>query len=157
MTYYEFLSIIMAAIACIISLIVWFGQRKLQKESNELQRTTSELSKKQLEILSHEQQNSQKTQLTLSLIYSNGSHRFNIENIGKVPARDVEMELMDPSVDPMPRGEYKSKFPIPILSPGGNTTLLAALHSGTPTGFRALLKWTNPDGSRIEEETYASL
>jgi hypothetical protein len=45
------LSVFLGCIATLVSLVVWFGQRKIQKEANDLQRATSELAKKQLEIL----------------------------------------------------------------------------------------------------------
>ncbi|MFO9585053.1 hypothetical protein SDB75_09300 [Legionella pneumophila serogroup 1] len=68
MTNYEIISIFASLIACVISLNNWFGQRKLQQESNDLQRATSELAKKQLEIILKEEKNVNKSHLALSLI-----------------------------------------------------------------------------------------
>jgi hypothetical protein len=49
------LSIIVSCLAAVISLVVWSGQRKLTRESNDLQRATAELAKKQLELLLREE------------------------------------------------------------------------------------------------------
>lgn len=38
MSKYEILSIVLGCFAAFVSLIVWFGQRKMQKEANDLQR-----------------------------------------------------------------------------------------------------------------------
>ncbi|RUR14049.1 6TM ABC transporter family protein [Legionella septentrionalis] len=156
MSIYEMLSIVLATLACIVSVIVWISQKKLQRESNELQKATSELSRKQLEIIAREEINSEKAFLNLELIKLNNSHKFQISNISTVDAIDIEMELMldNPSDNPIPKGEYESKFPWKKLSPGQSIKLIAGLHAGSPSSFKILLKWTNPDGARVEDERY---
>ena len=67
MSYYEFLSIIISCLAALISLIVWSGQRKLTRESNDLQKATAELAKKQLDILVREEKGKNTARLALSL------------------------------------------------------------------------------------------
>lgn len=159
MTIYEMLSGGLALLAIIISIGVWISQRKLQRESNELQKSTSDLSKKQLEMLAREEINAQRSFLAIDLIGGNGSYKFQIMNISTVDALDIEMELLlDNSEDnPIPSTQYKEKFPWKKLSPGQAISLIAALHAGSPSSFKALLKWTNPDGTKIEEERYLSL
>ena len=69
---------------------------------------------------------------------------------------DVEMELVvqKPEDSPIISSEYAEKFPAKKIPSGSSVTLIAALYLGSPTAYNALLKWTNPDGSKTQEETY---
>jgi hypothetical protein len=157
---YEVLSIIISCIAAAISLVVWSGQRKLQRESNDLQRATSELAKKQLEIVMREERAKNTARVVLELVREGrSSFRFVITNISDVVARDIELELLlQPGVDnPIIAHEYASKFPAKSLGPRASVSLIAALTLSSPTAFNAALKWTNADGTRTEEETYVAL
>ncbi|HHT9909168.1 TPA: hypothetical protein ACT9LC_000312, partial [Legionella pneumophila] len=106
-----------------------------------------------------EEKNVNKSHLALSLIRDGNTYRFKLTNVSDVVAKNVNMELIlkNPKDDPIPHGEYKDKLPIKLLPPGGSITLIAALTFSTPTSYNALLKWTNPDGSSVEEETFVSL
>jgi len=159
MSSYEALSIVIACIAAVVSMVVWNGQRKLQRESNDLQRATAELAKKQLEILLREEKGQNTARLSLALDRDGKGFRFRLVNISDVDARDVELELLlkRPEDNPLIQSDYQAKFPVKRLQPGKSVSLLAALHIGSPTAYNALLKWTNPDGSRAEEETFAAL
>ncbi|MCE3045369.1 hypothetical protein [Legionella sp. 16cNR16C] len=159
MTIYEMLSVVIASVAIIISVGVWISQRKLQRESNELQKSTSELSKKQLEMLAREEINAQRAFLTLDLIENNSCYKFRIMNISSVDALDIEIELLidNPDNNPIPLSEYREKLPWKKLSPGQTFSLIAALHLGSPSSYKTLLRWKNPDGTKIEEERYLSL
>ena len=159
MTLYEIFNIVLPCIAILFSLWVWTVQKRMQRESNDLQRATSELAKKQLEILLREEQNKNTARLSLDLIKDEKTYRFRITNISDVDARDVEMELLvkDSKNSPIISSEYAEKFPAKKIPPGSSVTLIAALHFGSPTAYNALLKWTNPDGTRGQEETYVAL
>ena len=159
MTPHETLSIVLACIAVIVSLVVWNGQRKIQRESNDLQRATSELAKKQLEILLREEKGKNTARLSIDLFLDGKTHRFRITNISEVEARDIEMELLlkKPEDSPLVSSEYDEKFPASTLLPGSSITLIAALHFGSPMAYNVLLKWTNPDGSKVQDETYVAL
>ncbi|HAU1023885.1 TPA: hypothetical protein JL724_001153 [Legionella pneumophila] len=159
MTNYELISILASVIACVISLNNWFGQRKLQQESNDLQRATSELAKKQLEIILREEKDADKSHIALDLIRDGNTYRFRITNVSNVVAKNVNLELIlnNQKDNPIPQGEYVDKLPIKMLPPGGSVTLIAALNFSTPTSYNALLRWTNPNGDIIEEETFVSL
>ncbi len=159
MTQYEILSVVIACIAAFGSLVVWAGQRKIQRESNDLQRATSELAKKQLEILQREEKGKNTARLSLDLFRDGKTYRFKITNISEVDARDVDMELLVKKQEdnPLISYEYAEKFPAKKIPPGHSITLIAALHLGSPTAYNALLKWTNPDGSKTKEETYVAL
>jgi hypothetical protein len=158
-TQYEILTLVIACIAAIVSLVTWNGQRKLQREANDLQRATSDLAKKQLEILSREDKEKTQARIALDLVKDGKSFRFRISNISTVDAHDVDMELLlDNAKDsPIIKSEYEQKMPAKKLSPGSEVTLIAALHLGSPTAFNARLKWRNPDGSLTEDQTYAAL
>ena len=159
MTQYEILSVVIACIAALVSLVVWVWQRKIQRESNDLQRATSELAKKQLEILLREEKGKNAARLSLDLFQDGKTYRFRVTNISEVDARDVEMELVVKKQEdsPLISSEYAEKFPAKKIPPGNSVTLIAALHLGSPTAYNALLKWTNPDGSKVQEETYVAL
>lgn len=159
MTQYGILTLVIACIAALISLVTWNGQRKLQREANDLQRATSELAKKQLEILLREDEEKTQARIALDLVKDGKSFRFRISNISTVDAYDVEMKLLldNPKDSPIIKSEYEQKMPAKKLSPGSAVTLIAALHLGSPTAFNARLKWRNPDGSITEDQTYAAL
>lgn len=159
MTPYEILSVVLACIAVIVSLVVWAGQREIQRESNDLQRATSELAKKQLEILLREEQGKNTARLSLDLFRDGKACRFRITNISEVDAMDVEMEFLvnKPENSPIISSEYAEKFPAKKMPPGSSIILTAVLHFGRPTAYNALLKWANPDGSKAQEETYVAL
>lgn len=159
MSLFEALTVILACIAVIVSLIAWTGQRRLQREANDMQRATAELAKKQLEILLREEQGKNKARLSLQLVRDGKTFRFCITNISDVDAHDVEMELLlsKPGDNPIISSEYARKFPAKRLSPNTSVTLIAALHLGSPTAFNARLRWKNPDGAQVEEETYVAL
>ena len=159
MTYYEILSIVLGCVAVTVSLLVWNGQRKMQREANDLQRAMSELAKKQLEILLREEKGNNTARLSLALSLDGKTHRFRIANVSDVDAKDVEMELLTQKKEdnPLIPSEYAEKFPIKLLAPGASASLIAAIHLGSPSAYNALLKWSNPDGSRVEEEIYVAL
>jgi len=160
MTRYEVLSLLVACVAAIISLVVWSGQRKLAREANDLQRATAELAKKQLEILLREEKGKSTARLSLDLVREHkSSFRFYLRNVSDVDARDVELELLlaHPEYTPIIASEYAQKFPAKRIGPGSSISLIAALTLSTPTAYNARLKWTNPDGSRVVDETYVAL
>jgi hypothetical protein len=159
MSKYEMLSVFLGSIATLVSLVVWSGQRKIQKEANNLQRAMSELAKKQLEILLREEKGKNAARLSFDLFRDGKAHRFRVTNISDIEARDVEIKLLvkKPEDSPIIQSDYESKFPIPKLQPGCSVTLIAAIHFGSPTAYNALLTWVNPDGSKVKEETFAAL
>ncbi|MBO1273233.1 hypothetical protein J3L11_16450 [Shewanella sp. 4t3-1-2LB] len=159
MSKYEILSIVLGCVAVFVSLTVWFGQRKIQKESNDLQRATSDLAKKQLEILLREEKGKNSARLAFDIFKDGKTYRFRITNISDVAAKDIKLKLLvnKPEDNPLIKSDYDSKFPVPTLSPGASVTLIAAIHLGSPTAYNAVLSWVNPDGAQIEETTYAAL
>jgi hypothetical protein len=155
---YEILSVLLGCIATIVSLVVWVGQRRVQKESNYLQRATSELAKKQLEILLREEKGKSAARLSFDIFKDGKTYRFRITNISDVDAKKVDLRLLvKPEDSPLVKNDYEAKFPVPKLQPGSSVSLIAAIHFGSPTAYNALLSWVNPDGTEVSEETYAAL
>lgn len=121
------------------------------------------LAKKQpetLETLAREERDENKARLSLDLFEDKPmQYRFRITNISAVNAMDVDLELLveKPKDNPIIPSDYATKFPVKKMQPGNTVTLIAALHSGIPTAYSALLKWTNPDGSNSQEKTYVAL
>ena len=159
MTKFEIISVVLGCLALIVSLTVWFGQRRMQLEANNLQRATSELAKKHLEILLREEKGMNTARLSLDFFKDGKTYRFRVTNISDVDARDVELKLLlnKPEHSPLIASDYNSKFPVSRLQPGCSVTLIAAIHLGSPTAYNAIISWVNPDGNKIEEETYAAL
>jgi hypothetical protein len=156
---YEIFSVVLGCLAMLVSLVVWFGQRKMQREANDLQRATSELAKKQLEILLREEKGLNAARVSFDIFKYGKSYRFRITNISDVDAKNVELKLLlkNPDDSPLIASDYNDKFPVPRLQPGCSVTLIAAIHMGSPTAYNALISWVNPDGNKVEEETYAAL
>ena len=158
MSKYEILSVLLGCIATIVSLVVWAGQRRMQREANDLQRATSELAKKQLEILLREEKGENAARLSFDIFKDGKTYRFRITNISDVDAKNVDLRLLvKPEDSPLVKNDYEAKFPVPKLQPGSSVTLIAAIHLGSPTAYNAVLSWVNPDGTEVSEETYAAL
>lgn len=158
MSKYEILSVLLGCIATIVSLLVWAGQRRMQREANDLQRATSELAKKQLEILLREEKGKNAARLSFDIFKDGKTYRFRITNISDVDAKNVDLRLLvKPEDSPLVKNDYEAKFPVPKLQPGSSVTLIAAIHLGSPTAYNAVLSWVNPDGTEVAEETYAAL
>jgi len=159
MSQYELLATVIACLAVLVSLITWNGQRKLQREANDLQRATAKLAEKQLELLLREERGKSVARLSLDLFRDGNTYRFRLTNVGEAEARDAEIKLVlqRPDDNPIIASEYAEKFPAKRLMPGSSVTLVAAIHLGSPSAYNAILSWTNPDGSRVEEEAYVAL
>lgn len=158
MSKYEILSVLLGCIATIVSLVVWAGQRRMQIEANDLQRATSELAKKQLEILLREEKGKNAARLSFDIFKDGKTYRFRITNISDVEAKNVDLLLLvKPEDSPLVKSDYEAKFPVPKLQPGSSVTLIAAIHLGSPTAYNAVLSWVNPDDTEVSEETYAAL
>jgi len=159
MSQYELFSTAIACLAVFVSLIVWNGQRKLQREANDLQRATAKLAEKQLELLLREERGKSIARLSLDLFRDGKSYGFRLTNVGEAEAKDaeIELQLQRPEDNPIIASEYAEKFPAKRLMPGSSMTLIAAIHLGHPRAYNAILSWTNPDGSRVKEEAYVAL
>src|SRR5690606_15664884 len=125
MSQYELLATAIACFAVLVSLIAWNGQRKLQREANDLQRATSKLAEKQLELLLREERGKSVARLSLELFRDGKTYRFRLRNVGEAEARDAEIEMVvqRPEDNPIVPSEYAQKFPVKRLMPGSSVTL----------------------------------
>ena len=125
-----------------------------------MQRATSKLAEKQLEILEREDKTNIEARVKLDLVKeSKGNYKFRLTNTSSQDAKNVNLKLLlnKSSDDPIIQSEYNEKLPAKTLSPGSSISLIAALHLGSPTAYNAVVSWVNPDGSEVSYETYASL
>lgn len=74
-------------------------------------------------------------------------------------ARDAEIKILVErrKDNPIIESEYQSKFPAKKIMPGSSISLVAAIYLDSPTAFNATLSWTNPDGTKVEEDAYVVL
>ncbi len=156
MSRFEAITTILSVIAIGLSIYTLVFQRRLQKESNELQRATAELARRQLATLSRDEEERGKAKLIVDVQNSATSDRFVITNVGATDARDVNFELLLDEANPSPLvdTEYREKLPAPKLSPGQSISLIAALDDQSPSRFKTRLSWLNPDGTVSNKVTY---
>lgn len=159
MTSFELITTVISFTALALSGYALFTQRRLQRENNELQKATSDLARKQLEMLVRDDHAKTSARIKLDLFRDGKTYRFRLTNISDVDARNVSFNLLlnDGEDNPLIESEVQEKLPAPKLSPGSDMTLIAALHMGTPTAYRARITWKDPDGSEVSNDTYVSL
>lgn len=151
MTYFETLSLLIPWLALAISIYTFTQQRKLQKEANDLQRATSELAKRELEMLERETHDKRHAKLSLKLAGKQGAHLLVLRNIGTVPATNVRIESIgQPS--PLVRHQIESMFPLEQVRPDTEIRLGAAIYYESPPKFGVRLLWNDPDGTARTED-----
>ncbi len=154
MSEFEVLSIVVACLALVISLVVWSGQRKLQRESNELQRVTAELSKRQISIIDRQELASTKAELTLSLKAENDDHKLVLRNLGPSDARDIYLESLGETPEDVLiiQQEVDERFPMARLQPSEEVELMANVYMGSPFIFRVRVRWIEGKNHQRQEE-----
>lgn len=153
MSEFEVLSLVVACLALIVSLAVWSGQRKLQRESNDLQKVTAELSKRQLELIDQQQRAASKAELSLSLTEQNRGRKLTLRNLGPSDAYNIELESLGTGAEDtlVVKQEIDEKFPLQRLRPTEEVRLTAAVHYGSPMVFKIKLRWEDSVGHLYEE------
>lgn len=155
MTGYEFASIIVSVVAIGVSVWSAAGKRKREREANDLRRAMSALAAKQHELILAAERGSNRARISLSLVREGKGQWFRVANTGGVEARNVEVKIVGvDGVSPIIASEYGRKFPAKQIGPGGSITLLAPRHTQSSAAYSGVLKWTNPDGSTVEETEY---
>jgi hypothetical protein len=142
-----------------MSLVAWNGQRKLQREANDIQRATAKLAEKQLEILLREEKGKNAARLSLSLVRDGKNYRLVLKNVSEVQATDIEIAplLQRQEDNPIVASEYAEKFPLKKLAPNAEVRLYAAIYLSSPSAFNFRISWKNPDGTPVVEEEFVSL
>ena len=154
MSDFEILSILVACLALVISLVTFSGQRRLQREANELQKTTAALSKRQLELIEEQEHVKAEAKLSLSLVEDGRGHKLILRNLGPADATEVEIQSLGANPDDvlLVKQEVDAKFPLKRLRPSEEIRMIAAVYLGSPLVFKVLLRWRNGDGAQCEEE-----
>ena len=158
MNNYEILTIGAAVLALIISVKSMFTSRNIAQKQLELQRSTSALAEKQLEMLLAEESSKNSASLSFQAKTRDKKHKFVVRNTSQVVAKNVSFELFPQGrgESPLVGSDFSSKFPIPALAPGSAVGVLAALHLGSATAFEVKLCWEDPNGKQREESTFVS-
>lgn len=158
MSNYEIISIGISFLALVLSAKSWFSSKDIGRKQLELQRSTSALAKKQLELLLIKESESVSAKLAFQAVKDGNRHKFILENTGKVLAKNVSFEFSPHGggESPLVGAEYARKFPVPVLAPGSSVGVLAAVHLGSATAFEVKLCWEDPGGEQREESTFVS-
>lgn len=158
MNAYELLTLLIAVVAAIISVVSLVRTRQMQEEQIRLAKVTAELSKKQLERMGQEDEVRQKASIRVTLEKEGGDYRFWIRNEGHAKATDVWMTLDCEGPDnPIVGSEYKDKIPIRFLSPGDKVSLLAAITLSSSGKYTVRTRWINEDDTQSEREFFLSI
>lgn len=146
-------SLVVAATAAIVS---WRTSRK----QIDLQRTTDELARKQLEQISASENYANSADVRASLV-PNGrhTHRLMIQNIGLSDAYEVWLECTPrgKGVNPVMMSDYEEKFPLPVLNPGSSVGVLTTFDSETAIAVDVVIHWKNPDAKEAKRDAYVAL
>jgi hypothetical protein len=171
MSQYETLTLLIALLGVVISVISLIRTRRLDQRQERLQSKQEELTELQIQLLRREVEDQQRRQqqsqaavtppaadVRVTLEGSGAGERFVITNWGYGAARSVDFKLRvrEGRPSPLVKGDYDEKLPIRELLPGDRASFIAALTFGTGTTFDAVLTWTNADGTRRTRETQVS-
>lgn len=156
---FELLSMVLSCVAVLVSLMVWNGQRKLQREANDLQKFTADLSRKQLQLIKEQEQSKFSAKLALSLVKDGRDYKLVLRNKSDVDALTVDLRPTKPALADsfLSESELQEKFPIKRLRGGDEVRLIAAVALGTPSVSEFHVTWKNADGSSAIEDFSVSL
>ena len=159
MSDFETLTLVFSAVALLVSLVVWNGQRKLQREANDLQRVTAELSRKQLQLIKEQEGRKFTAKLALSLTTDGEGYKLVLKNEGEADALAVDLRPIGTTVENnyLITSELEEKLPIKRLRSGESVRFLAAIASGTPIVSEFHVSWHNADGTTGMEDFSVSL
>jgi hypothetical protein len=140
MTIYEGLSLLVAAVALVLSCAaLWISiplQRRQRQEIEE-----AEARRKTADV-------------RVTLAGPPQHERFVIENVGQGTAYDVNLDLTPPEGAKSPlAGDYHFKMPIETLRGGDGVELTAKISTDTGVMFDAKWRWRAEDGRTENEPT----
>ena len=155
MTTYEIITTLVSLLAVIVASVSLYRTREIASQQLELERTTSELSRKQLEIIAAEEKALQKAHIDVELEGYGADWRFVITNNGAAEASDVNFYL-EGEGNPLVANDYAEKIPIRALKPGKSISIYAALSMGVPRQYTTNVRWNNPDGTQDKDSYIVS-
>lgn len=160
MTLYEFLTLITAVIALIVSAVslvrsrkVAEDQLKLTVEQLKLEQVTAELSRLQIKSMAEQDALRTKPQLNVAITKTGTSSHFVIANRGQGSALDLNMELVGCSENPL-TSDMNHKLPFPELRPNVPLKLLAGFHMNSPLKYQVKLTWREANDDEQKEEIF---
>lgn len=157
MSKFEILSLLVSALAAIISTVSLLRTRKLAKEQLELERITAELSRLQIESIAEEKSNRTKPKFNVNLTKLGKSYNFYISNTGQGSAYNVNFELVDCEDSPLSSHDIRDKFPHQEIKTNSRVKLLAGIHTGSPKKYQVKLTWESENGEKYEEMFWPTL
>jgi hypothetical protein len=154
MTSFQVLTLVLACIAIVVSVYTLSEQRKLQKESNKLQRVTADLAARQMKEMEEQEKQRNKTRLGVDLYSDRSVHRLRVSNLGSCDAFDVRLAIADrpPLRSMINANELAQKFPVKRINPGNWVTLFCSVGLDSPPSLDGVVSWKNPDGTDSQEE-----
>ena len=160
MTSYEFLTLVTAIVALIVSTISLIRSRKLAEdqlklveEQLKLEQVTAELSRLQIKIIAEQDSLKTKPLLNVAITKTGTSSYFVIANRGQGSALDLDMELVDCLENPL-MNEVNQKLPFPKLRPNVPIKLRAAFHMSSALKYQVKLTWREIGDDERKEEVF---
>lgn len=150
MTHVEFLTLSTSILSVIIAAVSLIRTRRLAAEQIELERVTSELAAKQLQIIERDDQQRHRPAFYVDLTKLGNDHFFLIANRGDGSAFELNFELVDCSYSPLYADSVRM-FPYAELKSQARLTVPAAIHLGSPSSFNVRLFWKERDGTEKSE------
>lgn len=120
----------------------------------------AELALKEQENLSVKKNKKKRGEISLKLTHQDSDHYLlELSNSGDVILRNIEMELLleENQAHPFVLAEYNKKFPVRRLVAGNAVTLTTVQYATSPSVYNISLRWTEPDGSRVEDQIYVGV
>ena len=124
-----------------------------------LTRVQLQLHRREVEKVTQARYTAGSAAIQVSLEGSEKKASFVVRNWGYGPANNVDVRI-SPLVgnkSPLASGEYERKFPLPVLEPGGEASLEAALSFDTGSTFDVNWGWQDEDGSMRSSSARVSL
>jgi len=147
MTRYEILTLLVSAVAVIISTVSLVRTRKIAAQQLDLEKITADLSKKQLEKIIESEEEAEKASIELELLSLGVKNELQIINSGMAEAKNVSIKVLG-DYDPTVENDFKRKIPIKSLLSGKSVSLIAVRGFRTPPNFDVEVTWENLDGKK---------
>lgn len=148
MDYSTTISILIALLAVVISLVSLRRTSNFNHTQIKLQEETARLSRLQRDILERQENEKTRSDVAGSLYIAGTGHRIGILNIGNVEVRNVNVRVIAPAgkSSPLIEREVVEKLPVKRMHPGDEISLIAALSYDTGTTFDLHIEWETSDG-----------
>lgn len=151
MTMFELVTVLLSSLAVLLSLYTLREQRRLQNEANDLQRSTDQLARYELEAKQREASEKLKAQVDVDLTGSRGDYWLRIGCHGASPATNIAVRFTCNRLT-VNEDEFANKLPITRLFPGSYVSVAATIYLEETEPYDGVLSWYNADGSYVEEE-----